>query len=152
MGFVLVLVSQAAQQDVSTDHNMCVINHISANSTTGFCLSDHYPPSNSTTTPTDTPKDLSNSLLIYATVGVSVLVLLALLAIGFRPKLKRLEVEERAKLLIKLQQEHLSSASVSTLSVAIATESHVPDQIQLGDVSPLQLIRTIKLSEHNTTL
>ena len=98
----------------------------------------------------DTPKDLTYALLIY--VGIGFLVLILLVA-GFHPNLKRLEVEKRAQMLAKLQQE-TPSTSASSLSIAASDSVHVePDRIKLGDASPpIRLLRTSRLSEYNTKL
>ena len=149
MGIILVFVGQTVQYDVSPDHSKCAIEPISSNSTTYSCLSPQYNSSMPVDS-VDTPKDLTYALLIY--VGIGFLVLILLVA-GFHPNLKRLEVEKRAQMLAKLQQE-TPSTSASSLSIAASDSVHVePDRIKLGDASPpIRLLRTSRLSEYNTKL
>ena len=151
MGIVLVLVGQAVQFDVPPGlrhHSQCSIPPIVGNSSHN-CLSDLYPSNSSSPDDlVDTPKDLTFALLIYVGIGVAVLILLV---VAFRPKLKRLEVEKRAQMLAKLQQE-TPSTSVSSVDLG-ASESVDPGRIKLGDASPLSIrLKKTKLSENNTRL
>ena len=146
MGIVLVLVGQAVQYNAPSDHSKCAIEPITANYS---CLPGHRNSSMPIDS-VDNPKDLTYALLIYVGIGFLVLVLLVT---GFRPNLKRLEVEKRAQMLAKLQQE-TPSTSASSLSIAASESVHVePDRIKLGDASPpIRLLRTSTLSEYNTKL
>lgn len=97
MGIVLVLIGQAIQQDSLTEHSRCGVGEI-PNSTTIHCRLGNITLSQEELS----PKDLTFPLLLYLVVGFLALLTLAGL---FRPTYKRLEVEGRAEVLKKLQDD-----------------------------------------------
>lgn len=111
MGIVLVLVGQAIQQDIVATTNECSMEQVS-NFSHLVCTQSNA----STPAPVHEqalPVDFTYPLLLYVVVGVMSLLAMVLL---FRPKYKRLEMEERAKLLAKLQENNITpSSSVESL-------------------------------------
>ena len=115
MGIILVLIGQALQQDLQPvskrAQSQCQVQ-LSANSSS--LLSCHQSNGTNSNTSNDI-KDLTHPLLIYCALGVSMLILLV---VAFRPKYKRIEAEERALMLAKLQyQQDTPSASASACSM-----------------------------------
>ena len=109
MGIVLVLLGQTLQFDLPLgliSESVCSAD--STNSSQLPCLLENNPELRNLTDldrSAEIPKDFTHALLLYD--GLSFAVLL-LFVVAFRPKLKRLEMERRAKVLAKLQHESSS--------------------------------------------
>lgn len=118
MGIVLVLIGQAIRQDVVTTNSKCGVGPVS-NSTTLHCRL-----SNSTSSQPwqqEDAMDFTYPLLLYLVVGALALLVMAFL---FRPKYKRLEMERRAALLAKLQDDDVTpSSSVTSLPTSADKET-----------------------------
>ena len=111
MGIVLILTGQAIQQKLpSVTGSECGVGDVS-NSTSIQC---RLQSSNSTLMEAGQPTDFTYTLLLYLSLGVVTLLVLVAL---FRPEYKRLEMENRAKLLSRLQEDQVNTPSSSIASL-----------------------------------
>ena len=111
MGIVLILIGQALQQDLTgTTRSECGIGQVS-NSSTIQC---RLHSSNSTHWEgVGLPMDFTYALVLYLSLGVTTL--LALVAL-FRPKYKRLEMENRSKQVLSRLQEQEANTPASSIA------------------------------------
>ena len=113
MGIVLVLIGQAITQDVpDAVESGCEVRGVT-NSTSLQCRV-YNASSKPWQQEQPLPMDFTYPLILYVVLGVLAWLALVLL---FRPKYKRLEMEERAEVLSKLQEGSDTPAS----SVASST-------------------------------
>lgn len=128
MGIVLVLIGQAFQSEVVVESSVCLVREVS-NSSGFHCLASLN--SSSTGSGELVPQDFTNPLLFYMALGTVVLLVMVVL---FRPRYRRLEVEQRAKEIHRRLSgpEHnpssLSSASPSSSypHVRVSEKSSTP--------------------------
>ena len=131
VGIVLVLVGQAIQQDVVTANSKCGVNPVS-NATSLHCRVYNSSRPWEEIDPVS-PMDFTYPLLLYLVVGAVALIAMAVL---FRPKYKRLEMESRAALLAKLQEEDVTpSSSIASLPAAKNPSKNTQAHSNLGHTS-----------------
>ncbi len=115
MGIVLILSGQAIQQELTdTTRSECGVGEVS-NSTSIHCRVG----SNSTHLEEEQPMDFTYALLLYLSLGVMTLLALVVL---FRPKYKRLEMENRAKQVLSRLQEEEGNTPASSIA-SLPTDS-----------------------------
>lgn len=114
MGIVLVLIGQAVQFDLQPvsrrEQSQCGVEPVGNSSNILTCHQENFNGTNPILSH-EVPQDLTYALLIYCGVGA---VTLVLLVAAFRPRYKRVESEERAKALLKLQQQQGTPSLAST--------------------------------------